>query len=279
VSIEGQTKETFGVHSSGLAKLERIVSPGRGDLRKRVSDPRGLVPFAPEGNGSQIRGIGLHQQALAWHESHQIVVAPLVECHDPAERDVPSRLDGRLRQCVRTCITVHDTEDAGGSSFADDRARVVFSVSGVDDHRFTRLPGERDLSRERGALGFARRIVVVIVESTFSNRHGSGQQLAQPRHVARRVKRGRVVGMDSGGGKDEAGIVGRNLGGYDRRRERLTDANDRPRARIAGARDYRAAVAGEGRVREVGVAVDEDGRTLVLRGHLRSIQRSTGAAT
>jgi hypothetical protein len=29
----------------------------------------------------------------------------------------------------------------------------------------------------------------------------------------------------------------------------------------------------------VGVAVDEDGRAPVLRGHLRSIQRSTGAAT
>jgi hypothetical protein len=29
----------------------------------------------------------------------------------------------------------------------------------------------------------------------------------------------------------------------------------------------------------VGVAVDEDGRMPVARGHLRSIQRSTGAAT
>jgi hypothetical protein len=29
----------------------------------------------------------------------------------------------------------------------------------------------------------------------------------------------------------------------------------------------------------VGVAVDEDWRTPVLRGHLRSIQSSTGAAT
>jgi hypothetical protein len=29
----------------------------------------------------------------------------------------------------------------------------------------------------------------------------------------------------------------------------------------------------------VGVAVDEEGRVPVLRGHLRSIQRRTGAAT
>ena len=58
--------------------------------------------------------------------------------------------------------------------------------------------------------------------------------------------------------ENESGIVRRDLGGDSRRRERLPDADDRERARIAGARDYRVAVAGEGRVREVGVAVDED---------------------
>jgi len=85
--------------------------------------------------------------------------------------------------------------------------------------------------------------------------------------------------MDSGGGKNESGMIRSTLGGSDRRCERFPDADDGPRARDAGARDYRVAIAGERRVREVGVAVDEDGREPVLRGHLRSIQRSTGAAT
>ena len=85
--------------------------------------------------------------------------------------------------------------------------------------------------------------------------------------------------MNSGGRKDETWIVRRVLEGHRRRGERFPDADYRSRARCAGARDYRVAVAGERRVREVGVAVDEDWRALVVRGHLRSIQRSTGAAT
>ncbi len=154
---------------------------------------------------------------------------------------------------------MQDAEDPGGSSVTNDRAGVVLGVSGVDDDRLVHLMSERNLSRERGALSFAGRVVVAIVESTLANRDGGmSQQLAQLRNIARRVKRGCVVGMDSGGRKDEPGIVRRALGGDRRRRERLPDADYRQRARKAGARDYRVAVAGEGRVREVGVAVDED---------------------
>jgi hypothetical protein len=154
---------------------------------------------------------------------------------------------------------VQDSEDAGGSSVANDRAGVVFGVSSVDDDRLIHLIGKRNLSRERGALGFARRVVVVIVESAFADRDGGvSEQLAQLRNVARRVKRGCVVGMDSGGRKDEPGIVRRALGSDRRSRKGLPDADDRQRARKAGAGDYRVAVAGERCVREVGVAVDED---------------------
>jgi hypothetical protein len=154
---------------------------------------------------------------------------------------------------------MEDSEDAGSSGIADDRAGIVFGISGVDHDRLVHLSSERDLSGERGALGLARRVVVVIVESALANRHGRlSKQLAQLRNVARRVERGCVVGMDSSGRKDESGVVRGALGGDRGRRERLADADDRQRARNAGARDYRVAVAGEGRVREVGVAVDED---------------------
>jgi len=85
--------------------------------------------------------------------------------------------------------------------------------------------------------------------------------------------------MNSGGGEDETRILPRAPSRYRCSSERLSDADDRDRTRIAGAGDYRVAVAGERRVREVGVAVDEAWRAPVLRGHLRSIQRSTGAAT
>ena len=85
--------------------------------------------------------------------------------------------------------------------------------------------------------------------------------------------------MDTGGREDEARIFYGELAGEPGGRQRFTNADDGSRARVAGAGDYVVAVAVERRVREVGVAVDEDGRAPVLRGHLRSIQRRTGAAT
>ena len=87
------------------------------------------------------------------------------------------------------------------------------------------------------------------------------------------------MGMDAGSSEHKAPIVVCESSGQGRRQQRLTDADDRLRARIAGAGNYLVAVAVERRVREVGVAVDEDVRVPVLRGHLRSIQRSIGAAT
>jgi len=41
----------------------------------------------------------------------------------------------------------------------------------MDDDRLAYLGSERNLSRERGALGFAWRIVVVIIEAAFADRH------------------------------------------------------------------------------------------------------------
>ena len=49
-----------------------------------------------------------------------------------------------------------DSEDTGSPSIANDRTGVVFRISGVDDDRLAHLRGERNLSRERGALGFPR---------------------------------------------------------------------------------------------------------------------------
>ncbi len=175
---------------------------------------------------------------------------------------------------------MQDSAAADGLSFPNQCASVVLRISRMDDDGFFYFASERDLGRECRALGIARRIIVVIVESTLTDRDTIlSDQLAQLRNVARRVEVGRVVRMDARGRKDESpvprGIPGRRCRG----REGFADADDRSRARLAGARDYRVAVAGERRVREVGVAVDEDRRASVRRGHLRSIQRSTGAAT
>ena len=162
----------------------------------------------------------------------------------------------------------------------DESTRVVLGVARMDNERLPHFCRQRDLSGEYGALGSARRIVVVIIETALA--YGDSrpaQEGAELGNVTRSVETGRVVGMDSSGGENESAVFRGALRGDGRGRQRLTDADDGDRARLAGAGDYLVAVAGERRVREVGVAVDEDTRAPVLRGHLRSIQRSTGAAT
>ena len=112
---EGQTEETSGVRGRHAAKIERILAAGGGDLRERASDPCRLVPFPPERNRCQIGRVGLHQQPLPGHESKQVVVRPLVEGHDPAERYVPAGIERGLRQGMGAGVTMQDTDDARGT--------------------------------------------------------------------------------------------------------------------------------------------------------------------
>ena len=99
------------------------------------------------------------------------------------------------------------------------------------------------------------------------------------RNITSLIEAGGVVRMHARGGIDKPGILRRYSRRGGGRFKRLADADDALCARGAGASDYRVAVAVEGRVREVGVAVDEDGLPSAWRGHFRSIHRRIGAAT
>lgn len=85
--------------------------------------------------------------------------------------------------------------------------------------------------------------------------------------------------------RNEAGMARRQCGGLAGGGEDVclatarSDADYRAGPGDSGPLDYLVAVAGERRVGEVRVAVDEVWNAVVLRGHLRSIQRSTGLAT
>jgi len=256
---EGQTEEAPRVRGTGATELEGIVSASGCDPGERVSDPRRLVPLSPEGDRRQVRRVGLHQQPVSRHQAQQVVVSPLVEGHYPTERHVPAGAKRELRQRVRARVAMHDTDDAASLRLLDERPRVVFRVARVNDYGSLGLGGEGYLGGKRRALGRARRIVVVIVEATLADGdRGVLEKLAKPGNIAPLVECGRVVGMDSRRRENETRIFDREFSCESRHLERLSDADDRRRARIAGAGDYRVAVAGEGRVREVGVAVDED---------------------
>ena len=157
---------------------------------------------------------------------------------------------------------------------------VVLGVTRVNDERPIHFPGKGYLGGECRSLCVARRVVVVIIETALSDGDGAGiHELFDGRDVTGRVEIGRVVGMHAGGEENESGVRVSDSGGCGGGAQRFADADDALRARFAGAPDYRVAVAFEGRVREVGVAVDEDDLPSVRRGHFRSIHRRTGAAT
>ena len=175
---------------------------------------------------------------------------------------------------------MEDSSDPCRAGLRHDCAGILFGIAGVHDHWLPFLSSQSELRSECGKLRVARRILVMVVESAFAYRdRPEPEKLPQSREVVRCIEDSSIVRVDAGGGEHEAAIFVAKLHRDHGRGERLTDTDNPLRARRAGARDYGVAVAGERRVREVGVAVDEDVRAPVLRGHLRSIQRRIGAAT
>ena len=245
-----------------------------------MRDPRRLVPLPAIWHRREVRRIGLDQKAIARHHPNQIDISPFLERHDTAEGDVPTGLNRKFSEGLRTRVAVHDADNSRAACVSYCGSRIVLSITAVHNYRTLNFLGERNLRGESGALRIARRVVVMVVETALTHRDRPAlKKAAQLWYVAVGVERRGVVRMNARGREDEAcvfrGALSCNRGGIDG----LADADDCDRARIAGAGDYRVAVAGERCVREVGVAVDEACRAPVLRGHLRSIQRRTGAAT
>ena len=172
-----------------------------------------------------------------------------------------------------------------GTCFSHHRACVILGVARVNDNGTLELARQGELFGESTALLQTRRVVVVIVEAAFADRDGAaGNQLAKGSNITNRVEAGSVVRVDTGRMRNEVGIARRKRGGIASGGEDISLAAARPDADYragpgdAGPLDYLVAVAGERRVGEVRVAVDEVWNAVVLRGHLRSIQRSTGLA-
>ena len=173
-----------------------------------------------------------------------------------------------------------ENTDDFGAGVTDHIPGIVLGIPGVNDDWTSHFRGERQLRRERGPLCRTWRVVVMIIEAAFPDGDRARSEMPANRgNVAGGIESSRIMGVNTSRREDEPAVGRGELRGEIRCFQRLANAHDRLRARVAGARDYRVAVAGERRVREVGVAVDEDGRVPVLRGHFRSIQRSTGAAT
>jgi len=85
----------------------------------------------------------------------------------------------------------------------------------MDDKRLPHFRRKGYLGREGGALGIARRVVVVIVEAALSDSNRTiAEEHMQARNVARPIELRGVVGMDASGREYEAWICGGKIGSH-----------------------------------------------------------------
>jgi hypothetical protein len=107
--------------------------------------------------------------------------------------------------------------DSGRPCVTNDCTRIVLGVPSVHDDWSPGLGGKLNLRGERVSLGLARRVVVMVVETAFTDRDSpSLEQLAQLRNVPGRIEGRGVVRMDAGRREDETRVLRRTRGG-DRR--------------------------------------------------------------
>ena len=187
---------------------------------------------------------------------------------------------------MRAGKAVQDSCHSATPSLADHRTCIVFGISGMNHYRTLELAREQKLRGECAALLDAWRVVVVIIESAFTNGDSTaGDKLAQHLHVTHLVETGGIVRVDPHGVEDVAWMMDGESHSSPGGGEDIlftasgSDTDYRAGPGGAGPFDYLVAVAVERRVGEVRVAVDEVWNAAILRGHLRSIQRRTGLAT
>jgi hypothetical protein len=199
VLIKGQTKEAFGIGGRHLAKLSAIDTPGTGDFVERACDPCRFVSLSAVRYRREVGRIRLDEQAIRENQSQQIVIPPLLERHNTAERNVPPGFECELCQRMTAGVAVKNTEHAGIFGVANNGAGIVLGVAGVNNDGSLHFSRQGDLGRECIALGGSRRIVVMVIEAAFANRDGAvPEELPQLGDVRLRIERGGIVGVDAG---------------------------------------------------------------------------------
>ena len=120
---------------------------------------------------------------------------------------------------------MENTFDTGFPCFGDHGACVVLGIACMYDYGAGDFLSQRELLSKCATLLETRRVVVMVVEAAFSNRHRSRLHvLAQQRYVAAWIETDRVVGMNASRIPYIAAVPGRDDG------RRASGAEDIPGA-------------------------------------------------
>ncbi len=150
-------------------------------------------------DGSEVRRIRLDEYAIIWNRADDVVACPVLERDDAAERDIPACIERSACEICAAGKTVQNAADAFPARLTDHRRGVVVRGACVNDHRTVKAFCQLELHRECSSLRVARRVVVVVVESTFAYRDCACiEQPLERRDVRDGIERRRVVRMNSG---------------------------------------------------------------------------------
>ncbi len=148
---------------------------------------------------SEVRRIRLDENAIIGNRADDFVACPVPERDDAAERDIPACIERCACEIGAAGKTVQNTSDAFPARLTDHRRGVVVRVACVNDHGTVKTLCQLELHRECASLSVARRVVVMVVESTFAYRNcACVEQALERRDVSDGIERRRVVRVDSG---------------------------------------------------------------------------------
>jgi hypothetical protein len=182
-----------------------------------MRNPGRLVALPAKGDWCQIRRVGFHEEPILGDEAKKLVVSPFLERHDAAEGDVPAGVDRERSEGMSPRVAMQYASDLGRACVTNDCTRIVLCVPSVHDDWSPGLGGKLNLRGERVSLGLPRRVVVMVVETAFTERDSASlDQLAQLGNVPARIEGRRVVRMDASRREKEARILSRARSG-DRR--------------------------------------------------------------
>ena len=264
----GQVEELFGIAERLPAKDIDILPPDGSQSGQCQADEGRLIALPAVRNGGKIWGVGLHQQPVVGHQAQERLVGPAFERDDAAKRDVPADGQRRLGKRCRPRIAVEDASHVVRLGTLQEVKGVRLGFTGVQHDRLLQFRGQRKLGGEGVQLTFARRVMVVGVEATFTDGDSAlGDGLTNVLRVRRIIPRGGIVRMDAGGKKDQAGVAfGQRLCAAGRGR-RLADTDKGPRTFCAGPLDHRVCFISERGIGQMHMTVGKDGhdRYLVAR--------------
>jgi hypothetical protein len=113
---------------------------------------------------------------------------------------------------MRPGVTVQNAPDPCLRRLANHRSSVCLRISRVNHHRKTHLASEPQLLGKNASLLDAWRIVIMVVESAFADRHSSfGCDQPESLNITRRVESDRIVRMNASGEPDIPRIRGRYI--------------------------------------------------------------------